>query len=56
MPVGPINTYANYRRGFAAPYAVPAGRAALRMLVGAVKYEFLGNLCNQLTYSRPAAG
>jgi D-alanyl-lipoteichoic acid acyltransferase DltB (MBOAT superfamily) len=52
MPVGPINTYANFRSGFAAqPYAVPVGRAALRILVGAVKYEFLGNLCNQLTYA-----
>ena len=52
MPVGPINTYANFRRGFeAAPYAVPVGRAVLRILVGAVKYQFLGNLCNQLTYS-----
>ncbi len=51
MPVGPINTYANFRRGFAEPYRVPVGRAALRILVGAVKYQFLGNLCNQLTYS-----
>jgi D-alanyl-lipoteichoic acid acyltransferase DltB (MBOAT superfamily) len=51
MPVGPINTYANYRRGFIEPYEVPAGRATLRILVGAVKYQFLGNLCNQLTYS-----
>lgn len=52
MSVGPINTYANFRRGFdAQPYEVPMGRAALRILVGAVKYEFLGNLCNQLTYS-----
>jgi len=52
MPVGPINSYANFRRGFeATPYAVPVGRAALRILVGAVKYQFLGNLCNQLTYS-----
>ena len=51
MPVGPINTYANFRRGFAGPYEVPAGRAALRILVGAVKYQFLGSLCNQLTYS-----
>ncbi len=30
---------------------MPVGRAALRILVGAVKYQFLGNLCNQLTYS-----
>jgi len=51
MPVGPINTYANFRRGFAERYEVPVGRAALRILVGAVKYQFLGNLCNQLTYS-----
>ena len=52
MSVGPINTYANFRRGFeAAPYEVPVARAALRILVGAVKYQFLGNLCNQLTYS-----
>jgi D-alanyl-lipoteichoic acid acyltransferase DltB (MBOAT superfamily) len=52
MPVGPINTYANFRRGFeASPYVVPVGRAALRILVGAVKYQFLGSLCNQLTYS-----
>ena len=52
MPVGPINSYANFRRGFEPEaYDVPAGRAALRILVGAVKYEFLGGLCNQLTYS-----
>jgi D-alanyl-lipoteichoic acid acyltransferase DltB (MBOAT superfamily) len=30
---------------------VPVGRAAFRILIGAVKYQFLGNLCNQLTYS-----
>jgi len=88
MSVGPINTYANFRRGFETriavaatprrpqkltnalansdlpgdegvaatpgdglPYDVPVGRAALRILVGAVKYQFLANLCNQLTYS-----
>ena len=52
MTVGPINTYANYRRGFAQePYDVPVGRALLRILVGAVKYLFLGGLCNQLSYS-----
>jgi D-alanyl-lipoteichoic acid acyltransferase DltB (MBOAT superfamily) len=51
MSVGPINTYANFRRGFTEKYDVPVGRAALRVLVGAVKYQFLGNLCNQLTYS-----
>ena len=51
MSVGPINTYANFRRGFAEKYDVPIGRAALRILVGAVKYQFLAGLCNQLTYS-----
>jgi D-alanyl-lipoteichoic acid acyltransferase DltB (MBOAT superfamily) len=52
MPVGPINTYANYRRGFEAePWEVPPGRCALRILVGLVKYLFLGTLCNQLGYS-----
>jgi D-alanyl-lipoteichoic acid acyltransferase DltB (MBOAT superfamily) len=51
MPVGPINTYANYRRGFEdKPWDVPAGRAALRILVGLVKYQFLGSLCGQLGY------
>ena len=34
MPLGPINTYANYRRGFdATPWRVPIGRAVLRILV-----------------------
>jgi D-alanyl-lipoteichoic acid acyltransferase DltB (MBOAT superfamily) len=52
MPVGPINTYSNFRRGFEAQSLdFPAGRCALRILVGAVKYQFLGALCNQLTYS-----
>jgi len=52
MPVGPINTYANYRRAFEpAPLDFPIGRALLRILVGLVKYLFLGALCNQLTYS-----
>jgi D-alanyl-lipoteichoic acid acyltransferase DltB (MBOAT superfamily) len=51
MQVGPINTYQNFRFGFEQPYVVPNGRAALRVLIGAVKYQFLGNLCNQLTYS-----
>jgi D-alanyl-lipoteichoic acid acyltransferase DltB (MBOAT superfamily) len=52
MPVGPINTCANFRRGFdVKPLEFPIGRAALRILVGLVKYEFLGPLCNRLTYS-----
>jgi D-alanyl-lipoteichoic acid acyltransferase DltB (MBOAT superfamily) len=52
MPVGPINTYANYRRGFeATPLDLPLGTCAMRILVGFIKFEFLGALCNQLTYS-----
>ncbi len=52
MPAGPINTYANFRRGFEEkPWDVPMGRASLRILVSLVKYQFLGGLCNQLTYS-----
>ncbi|HUE37392.1 MAG TPA: MBOAT family O-acyltransferase [Candidatus Acidoferrum sp.] len=52
MPVGPINSYANYRRGFEErPWSSPMGRAALRILVGLVKYQFLGGLCSQLGYS-----
>lgn len=52
MPVGPINSYGNFRRGFeAVPLDFPVGRCALRILVGFVKFEFLSMLCNQLTYS-----
>ena len=51
MSVGPINTYANYRRGFEpARPVLPADRALFRILVGAVKYLFLGTLCSQLSY------
>ncbi len=52
MPVGPINTYANYRKGFeAAPWDVPIGRGLMRILIGLVKYQFLGGLCSQLDYA-----
>lgn len=52
MSVGPINSYANYRRGFEdKPWYVPMGRALLRILVGLVKYQFLGGLCSQLDYA-----
>ena len=52
MPVGPINPYGNFRRAFTAePPDIPAGRSAMRVIVGLVKYEFLGNIFNQLTYS-----
>jgi D-alanyl-lipoteichoic acid acyltransferase DltB (MBOAT superfamily) len=52
MPVGPINTYGNYRRGFEPdPPAIPNGSALLRILVGCVKFAFLGNILNSVSYS-----
>jgi membrane protein involved in D-alanine export len=52
MSVGPINTYRNYRQGFAPdPPPMPIDRALLRILVGCVKYLFLGTIFNQLSYS-----
>jgi D-alanyl-lipoteichoic acid acyltransferase DltB (MBOAT superfamily) len=64
MPVGPINPYSNHARAFASgpyrndagasasgPQAIASGRAALRLLVGFVKYTFLGGILNRLTYS-----
>lgn len=52
MPVGPINTYSYHAQGFAAePPVIPKGRAALRILVGMIKFKFLGSLCAQLNYS-----
>ena len=51
MTVGPINAYSNYRRAFTPePAAVPFARAAMRIIVGLVKYHFLASLCNRLTY------
>lgn len=52
MSVGPINPYSNYRRGFEAqPTVIPASRAWLRILVGLVKYKFLGSIWFRLTYA-----
>jgi D-alanyl-lipoteichoic acid acyltransferase DltB (MBOAT superfamily) len=52
MPVGPINTYANFRRGFdRPPLDFPLGTCVMRIAVGFIKFEFLSALCNQLTYS-----
>jgi D-alanyl-lipoteichoic acid acyltransferase DltB (MBOAT superfamily) len=51
IPVGPINPYSNFLGAFQSPPPeIPLGRAALRILVGLVKYQFLGSLCNRLTY------
>jgi D-alanyl-lipoteichoic acid acyltransferase DltB (MBOAT superfamily) len=52
MAVGPINSYSNFQRGFEAnPPKFPSGRCAMRILVGLVKFKFLGAICNQLSYS-----
>ena len=52
MPVGPIDHYSNFSRAFdVSPPIIPSGRAAMRIVTGLVKYQFLGNICNQLSYS-----
>lgn len=50
--VGPISPYSLHRQAFAETNRpeIPYGRALLRILVGGVKYKFLGPLLNQLTY------
>ncbi len=51
MLVGPINPYSNFSRALGdSPPAIPIGRSAMRLLVGAAKFEFLGNILNRLTY------
>jgi D-alanyl-lipoteichoic acid acyltransferase DltB (MBOAT superfamily) len=51
MSVGPISPYENHHRAFTAePPHLPAGRAWQRILVGFVKYRFVGSVCYQLTY------
>jgi len=52
MNVGPINPYSNHLRGFGPePPAISKSRSALRILVGVVKFKFLGSLCSQLGYA-----
>jgi D-alanyl-lipoteichoic acid acyltransferase DltB (MBOAT superfamily) len=52
MSVGPINTYANFRRGFEeAPMRTPVCQALLRCLLGFVKFKFLGSVFGQISYS-----
>ena len=51
MSVGPINSYANYRRGFEKPLEYPIGRCVLRILVGFVKFIFLSTLLDRLSYT-----
>ena len=53
LSVGPISPYSRHLGSFTDPEKqdLPMGRAALRVIVGAVKYRFIGPLLNQLTYS-----
>ncbi len=52
LQVGPISPYTEFHRAFTpAPVDIPAARAGMRLLIGIIKYQFLGALCNQLTYS-----
>lgn len=46
LSVGPITRYSEYRRAFTATDRpeIPVGRALLRVLIGAVKFAFLGPL------------
>lgn len=55
IAVGPINRYSTFRQGLDSPReAAGAGQtatAALRVLVGAVKFRFLAGMLDQLSYS-----
>lgn len=53
LSVGPINPYSQHVLAFEGTERpqIPLGAAALRVLVGAVKFAFFGPLLNTLTYS-----
>lgn len=53
LSVGPINSYSQHLTAFseAARPEISVQRSLLRVLIGAVKFRFLGPLLNQLTYS-----
>jgi D-alanyl-lipoteichoic acid acyltransferase DltB (MBOAT superfamily) len=52
LSIGPINPYSAFHRSFVAPdrTVTPVGRSWMRIAVGMVKYLFLGNLANQLSF------
>jgi D-alanyl-lipoteichoic acid acyltransferase DltB (MBOAT superfamily) len=52
LSVGPISPYALHRQGFAGARnpELPARRALLRVIIGLVKYRFLGSICEGLSY------
>jgi D-alanyl-lipoteichoic acid acyltransferase DltB (MBOAT superfamily) len=52
LSVGPISHYENHLRGFSEdPPQISVPRASLRILVGLVKFQFLGTIFSQLGYS-----
>jgi D-alanyl-lipoteichoic acid acyltransferase DltB (MBOAT superfamily) len=53
LSVGPINSYSQHVTAFsdATRPEISVQRSLLRLLIGAVKFRFLGPLLNQLTYS-----
>lgn len=54
MAVGPINRYSTFRKSLDSSGSAdtgPMARAAMRLLVGAVKFRFVAGILNQLTYS-----
>lgn len=52
LSVGPINPYSKFIGSMRAPdrSVTPIGRSLLRMLIGMVKYIFLGSIIAQFTY------
>lgn len=53
LTVGPINPFSNHSRAFTHAGErpdIPTSRALMRILVGLVKFQFLGNYLNQLSY------
>ena len=52
LQAGPISHYSVYDQAFRGePSRIPVCRAGLRILIGAIKYQFLGVVCDQLSYS-----
>lgn len=52
LSVGPINAYSHHLRAFEGPPpAIPVGRALLRILVGAVKFNYFGTILSTFSYA-----
>lgn len=54
MTLGPINPYSNFNKAFddSSPNpSLPIARSLLRILIGLVKFQFLGSYFNQLSFS-----